>query len=136
MKLFDRKPAYCSICKKKLDHKHKPKREWDVEGPLCSNCYINEMQKYYDHSIKQKCVICGTEKNVPDLWEPRYQWEMKGLLCKICFDKKEESYNKIRSCCNICGVKLGTIRYNPKKHWTVEGYLCRNCWDAQKAQKG
>ncbi|MGQ0638840.1 MAG: hypothetical protein ACT4N1_05765 [Nitrososphaerota archaeon] len=94
MGLLSRKPSFCAVCKKSISHKHRPKGEWNVEGPLCSDCYINAMQKYYDSSVRQKCVICGIEKNVPDLWEPRWQWEMKGLLCKTCFDKKEESFNK------------------------------------------
>jgi ribosomal protein S14 len=92
------------------------------------------MQKYYDLSVRQKCVICGIEKNVPDLWEPRWQWEMRGLLCKPCFDKKEEDFNKLKNFCSVCGMKLGIIRYNPKKHWPMKGQICRNCWDTQKAK--
>jgi hypothetical protein len=92
------------------------------------------MQKYYDLSVKQKCVICGIEKNVPDLWEPRWQWEMKGLLCKSCFDKKGIEHDKLRNFCSICGTKLGVIRYNPKKQWSIDGQICRNCWDTQKAK--
>lgn len=92
------------------------------------------MKKYYDLSVRQKCVICGIEKNVPELWEPRWQWEMKGLLCKPCFDKKEIEHNKLRNFCSICGTKLSIIRYNPKKHWSIDGQVCRNCWDTQKAK--
>ncbi len=132
--LLHRKPSFCTVCKKSITHKHKPKREWNVESPLCSDCYINEMQKYYDLSVKQKCVICGIEKNVPDLWEPRWQWEMKGLLCKSCFDKKGIEHDKLRNFCSICGTKLGVIRYNPKKQWSIDGQICRNCWDTQKAK--
>ena len=132
--LLNRKPSFCTVCKKNISHKHKPKREWNVGGPLCSDCYINEMQKYYDLSVRQKCVICGIEKNVPDLWEPRWQWEMKGLFCKPCFDNKEVEYNKIRNFCSMCGVKLGVIRYNPKQHWAIVGQICRSCWDTQKAK--
>jgi len=92
------------------------------------------MKKYYDSSVRQKCVICGIEKNVPDLWEPRWQWEIKGLFCKTCFDKKEESFNKLKNFCGLCGAKLGIIRYNPKKHWSIGGQLCKNCWNSQKAK--
>ena len=94
------------------------------------------MQKYYDLSVKQKCVICGIEKSVPDLWEPKYAWEMKGLLCKTCFDKKDVEYNKSKTFCGSCGKKLGVIRYNPKRQWALQGQLCRECWDTQKAKLG
>jgi len=107
-----------------------------VEGPLCGDCYIAQMQKYYDLSVKQKCVMCSTEKNVPDLWEPKYSWEMKGLLCKTCFDKKDAEYNKSKTFCGTCGKKLGVIRYNPKRQWALQGQLCKECWDSQKAKMG
>jgi len=107
-----------------------------VEGPLCGDCYISQMQKYYDLSVKQKCVICGIEKNVPDLWEPKYKWEMKGLLCKTCFDNKDSEYDKSKTFCVICGKKLGAIRYNPKRQWSLQGQLCKECWDSQKAKMG
>ena len=136
VRLLNRKPSFCTICKKSISHKNKPKREWNIDDPLCSDCYINEMQKHYESSVRQKCVVCGIEKEVPDLWEPRWQWEMKGLLCKACFDKKDELFNKSRNFCSMCGTKLGVIRYNPKKQWSIEGQLCKNCWDAQKAKSG
>ena len=34
MGLFSKKPSYCTVCNKELTHKHKPKREWNVKGPL------------------------------------------------------------------------------------------------------
>lgn len=134
--ILSRKPSFCTVCKKQIAHKHKPKREWSIEGPLCSDCYLNEMQKKYDLSLRQKCVMCGIEKDVPDLWQPRWQWEIKGLLCKVCFDKKEEVYNKSRDFCSVCDTKLGFIRYIPKKEWSIGGQLCKNCWNAQKAKMG
>lgn len=136
MSLFGRKSAICAICKKQISHKHKPKNEWQIEGPLCGDCYVTQMQKFYELSLRQKCVICGVEKDVPDMWEPRYQWDMKGLLCKTCFDKKEREYKTLKTLCNLCGRKLGLIRYNPKSKWSVEGQLCRECWDSQKAKFG
>jgi predicted RNA-binding Zn-ribbon protein involved in translation (DUF1610 family) len=136
MTLLGRKPAFCSVCKKEITHKHKPKNEWQMEGPLCGDCYVSQMKKFYEQSLKQKCVNCGIEKDVPDLWEPRYQWDMKGLLCKSCFNKKDEEYKNLKEFCNICGKKLGMIRYNPKKKWSIAGQLCRDCWDSQKARLG
>ncbi len=136
MGLLSHKTVFCTVCKKSITHKHKPKREWDVEGPLCGDCYVSQMQKYYDLSVRQKCVTCGIEKNVPDLWEPKYQWNMKGLLCKTCFDQKDAEYSKSKTFCSICGKKLGVIRYNPKKQWSLQGQLCKECWNIQKTKMG
>lgn len=136
MKLFGTRPAICKICQKETPHKHKPKSEWKIEGPLCGDCYVVQMKKFYELSLRQKCVTCGIEKDVPDLWEPRYQWEMTGLLCKQCFDKKDLDYKKQRTVCSVCGKKLGMIRYNPKKKWVLDGQLCRECWDSHKAKLG
>ena len=136
MVVFKRKPSFCTLCNKQISHKHKPKREWQIEGPLCGDCYLNKMQEYYEAGVKQKCIICGIEKKVPDLWEPRWQWEMKGLLCKNCFDKKEEEFNKLKDYCSVCGTKLSFFRYNPKTNWKIVGKLCKNCWDTQKAKVG
>jgi hypothetical protein len=136
MTVFGRKPVTCSICKKETIHKNKPKSEWQIEGPLCGDCYVAQMKKFYESSLRQKCVVCGMEKDVPDMWEPRYQWDMKGLLCKACFDKKDLSYKSQRTTCHVCRKTLGVIRYNPKKKWALEGQLCRECWDSYKARLG
>lgn len=136
MGLFSKKPVICNICKKEVAHKHKPKSEWQIEGPLCGDCYVAQMKKFYEHSLRQKCVNCGMEKDVPDLWEPRYQWDMKGLLCKTCFDKKDLEFKNQKSFCTVCRKKLGMIRYNPKKHWVLDGQLCKECWDMNKAKMG
>jgi len=90
MGLFSKKPTFCAICNKKLTHKHKPKREWDVSGPLCGDCHVDKTKEFYEATIRQPCVKCGTTKKISDLWEPRWQWDMDGLLCKDCFDKKEK----------------------------------------------
>jgi hypothetical protein len=136
MNIFGKKHVICTICKKETGHKHKPKNEWQIEGPLCGDCYVSQMKKFYEHSLRQKCVTCGTEKDVPDLWEPRYQWDMTGLLCKSCFDKKDLTFKTQRATCQVCGKKLGMIRYNPKKKWVLDGQLCKECWDSHKAKLG
>lgn len=136
MGLLGSKHGTCTICKKEITHKHKPKQEWQVEGPLCGDCYVNQMKKFYDLSIRQRCVVCNVEKDVPDMWEPRYQWDMKGLLCKECFDKKDDDFKSMKDFCKLCGKRLGMIRYNPKTKWEIEGQLCRGCWDAHKAKMG
>ena len=136
MGLFGKKVGICSVCKKEIAHKHKPKQEWQVEGPLCGDCYVNQMKKFYDLSLRQRCVVCNVEKDVPDMWEPRYQWDMKGLLCKECFDKKDGEFKAKKDFCTVCGRNLGMIRYNPKIKWDLSGQLCRECWDMHKAKMG
>lgn len=136
MGLFGKRSVTCTICKKETAHRNKPKNEWKIEGPLCGDCYVIQMKKFFEQSLRQKCIICGIEKDVPDMWEPRYQWDMTGLLCKVCFDKKDHDYKNQRSNCNVCGKKLGMIRYNPKKNWVLDGQLCRECWDSHKAKLG
>ena len=136
MKLWGKKLIICSICKKETPHKNKPKSEWQIEGPLCANCYVDQMKKFYEQSLRQKCVNCGIVKEVPDMWEPKHQWDMTGLLCKTCFDKKDFEFKSKRSACNVCGKQLGAIRYNPKKKWVLDGQICRDCWDSYKARLG
>jgi len=136
MKLFNRAPTYCAICEKELKHKHKPKKEWNIEGHLCSDCHMDKTRQYFEGTMTQVCGVCNSKKKITDLWEPRWQWEMEGLLCKSCFDKKEKTFTEKKEFCNICGAKLGFFRYNPKDKWDVEGHLCRKCWDSNKARNG
>ena len=136
MGLFSSEPAICTICKKPTKHKHKAKKEWYVESPLCGDCYVTKMQEQYDGSVKSFCGQCKIKKKVTELWEPRWQWDMKGLLCKTCFDKKESYFNQKKEFCSQCGAKLGFFRYKPKPHWKMDGQLCRNCWDSQKEKNG
>ena len=132
MGLFSKKSAVCTVCNKETKHKHKPKKEWNMQYPLCADCYMNTMSQYYHGTFKQKCVKCGTEKKITDLWEPRWQWDMEGLLCKSCFDSKEVDFNAKKESCSICGAQMKFFRYNPKSEWKIEGQLCRKCWDLQK----
>ena len=133
MGLFGRKRANCTICNKEITHKHKAKKEWYVESPLCADCYMDKMKDEYDSNIKSKCITCGDKNKVTELWEPRWQWDMQGLLCKTCFDKKETDFNKKKVFCTLCGTKLGFFRYNTKPDWKIGGQVCRKCWDSQKA---
>lgn len=136
MKLFNRGPTFCAICEKELKHKHKPKKEWNIEGYLCADCHMDKNRQYFEGSMTQTCGACKSKKKITELWEPRWQWEMEGLLCKSCFDDKEKTFNEKKAFCSICGSKLGFFRYNPKDKWKVEGQLCRNCWDSNKARSG
>ena len=134
--IFNRKPVHCAICKKQIKHKHKPKKEWNIQGVLCADCHIDKMKEFYEGSMSKNCVICGVKRKITDLWEPRWQWDMEGLLCKSCFDKKESDFNSKKEFCTVCGNKLGFFRYNPKTKWNLEGQLCKDCWDSQKAENG
>ncbi|MFB5620920.1 MAG: hypothetical protein ACE5RC_07305 [Nitrosopumilus sp.] len=136
MGLFSKKPSFCSVCNKELTHKHKPKREWNIKGPLCGDCHFEKQKEYYEGKVRQPCVVCGTTQKITDLWEPRWQWDMEGLLCKKCFDTKEEDHGKKKNFCSLCQGKMGLIRYNPKGSWKIEGQLCRKCWDEKKAEFG
>lgn len=133
MRLFDRKPSFCSICNKKLTHKYKPKKEWNIKGKLCGDCHFEKSKEYYEGKVRQPCVICGTTQKITDMWEPRWQWDMEGLLCKVCFEKSEEN-DKKKDFCSICGAKMKFVRYNPKKEWNMKGQLCRRCWDKKKSE--
>ncbi|MDW7641107.1 MAG: hypothetical protein ACKVN8_00065 [Nitrosarchaeum sp.] len=136
MGLFSKKPTFCSICNKDLTHKHKPKKEWNVNGYLCGDCHFDKSKEYYEGKIKQSCVVCRTTKIISELWEPRWQWDMQGLLCKECFDKKEASFEIKKKFCALCGATMGFIRHNPKSKWMIEGQLCGKCWDQKKAELG
>ena len=136
MDLFGRKPANCAVCGTPLKHRNKPKREWNVKGYLCGDCYVNKQTEFYEAKVVQPCVVCGTRYRIADMWEPRWQWDMDGLLCKPCFDNKEADHKSKKSTCAHCGTGLGFIRYNTKPKWKMEGQLCRKCWDDTKAERG
>jgi len=48
MGLFKHNQLFCTICKKSIMYKQKPKREWNLDGFLCGDCYVDEMRKQYD----------------------------------------------------------------------------------------
>ena len=132
--LFSKKEAFCTVCKKGISHKHKPKSDWDIEGPLCADCYVDEMKEHFEKKKDDKCVVCGAEPGSISLWKPKKEWGMKGWLCEPCFNEKERSDNESRKFCSMCGVKLGFISYSPKKEWGVKGQICKNCRDLQKTK--
>lgn len=132
MGLFGKKIAVCTLCQKETTHSHKPKKEWNLTPPLCADCYMKTLEQYYSGTYRQKCIMCGIEQKITDLWEPRWQWDVKGLLCKKCFDQKEVDFDRKKEFCGVCGTKLGFFRYNPKNGWNIEGQICRSCWDSQK----
>ncbi len=136
MGLFGRKPEDCAVCGREMKHKNKPKREWNVRGRLCGDCYMDKSNEFYEAKTRQPCMVCGTTKKISELWEPRWQWDMDGLLCKECFDKKEDGFVKRKNFCVVCSAKMGLVRYNPKPKWGIEGQMCRRCWDAKKAEFG
>jgi hypothetical protein len=129
MGLFGKKNATCTVCKKHIIHSHKPKNNWDVDGPLCGDCYVDMMKEHYEKNNENKCVSCGAEPGGFSLWKPNKEWDIKGWLCKPCFDEREKSDNESKKFCSMCGIKLGFISYSPKKEWKLKGYICKNCWN-------
>ena len=87
MGLFSKKTIiFVVFCNKELTHKHKPKREWNVKGPLCGDCHFDKSKEYYEGKVKQPCVVCGMTQKITDLWETQMAMgTWKGLLCKKCF---------------------------------------------------
>jgi hypothetical protein len=134
----------CCNCDTVLNHKYKPKPEWEIQGFLCSSCHIEKTKEFILRQQDQKekikqardiCVVCKKELSLEsDKNKARWQWNMErnSLLCKSCFEKKAQEYEKKLNYCNLCNDILGFIRYNPKPKWNIEGQLCRKCWDKQR----
>ena len=132
--LFSKKEAFCTVCKKGIFHKHKPKSGWNIEGQLCADCYVDLMKENYEKNNEDRCALCGVEPGSFNLWKPRKKWAVKGWLCKPCFDEKEKSDNESKKICSMCGAKLGFIGYSPKKELAIKGQICKNCWNLQKTK--
>jgi len=60
MKLFNRTPTYCAICEKELKRKNKPKKEWNIEGYLCSDCHMDKTRQYFEGTMTQICAVLVT----------------------------------------------------------------------------
>ncbi len=141
MPFWKKKQEFCIICKRKLEHKYKPQKEWDINGILCSDCHILKTKEYIKKNQLEKekqerelntCSICGIHINPEsEKIKPKWQWNLERgtILCNNCYEKKEEEFEKERNYCSICQTNLKFIRYNPKPEWNVRGQLCRNCWD-------
>lgn len=130
--LFSKERSFCTICKKGVSHKNKPKPEWNVDGPLCGNCYVDLMKKNFKKNNDDKCALCGIEPGSFNLWKPKKEWEIHGWLCKPCFDEKERSDDKLRENCTICGAKLGFFCYAFKTDSGKKGQICKNCKNSRK----
>jgi len=129
MKLFSSKKEFCSICKKNISRSSKPKKEWNIKGPLCANCYVDLMKTQPEKKKESddKCILCGAEPGELNLWKPKKEWGIKGWLCEPCLHEKERVDNELKKNCIICNSKLGFIKYRSKKEWNLKGYLCKNC---------
>ena len=128
--------AYCAVCGKEMQHKHKPMQEWGIDGSLCGDCHLDKMREYYvEGKVPKKklvkCDLCGKEVDPEDTYEPHKGLNLKGKVCKECFEGKQIEPQKKLEHCALCGKKLGFFRYNPKNSWKIDGHLCRKCWDAQ-----
>jgi hypothetical protein len=132
MGLFSsKKKEFCTVCKKSISRASKPKKGWNVKGPLCANCYVDLMKTQHERKKENddKCVLCGAEPGGLNLWKPKKEWEIKGWLCEPCLNEKEKVDNELKKNCIICNTKLGFIKHRSKKEWNLKGYLCKNCWE-------
>jgi len=127
-RLFSKKDAFCSVCNKHISHKHKPKSNWNVEGPLCADCYVDLMKKINE----DKCVLCGSEPGSFNLWKPNKEWGIQGWLCKTCFDEKEKVDEETKKHCAICSGKLGFFCYSFKNESGITRQICKKCYNSQK----
>jgi len=136
MEIFSKKKDFCTICKKETSRKSKPKKEWNVEGPMCSNCYVDFMKKPFEKKSKNedKCVECGAEPGGLNLWKPKKEWGITGWLCEPCLKEREKSDKELKKNCATCNAKLGFITNYPKQEWGIKGYLCKNCWKIQESK--
>ena len=131
---FKNKSIFCTICKKQLNHKYKPKKNWNINGYLCNNCYLDELKKQYERNNKKNCYICNKLQNISNMWEPRFEWNITEPICEECFTKKESDFQHKKNFCSICNKKLGFIRYNPKGKRQIDGQLCKLCWVESKSR--
>ncbi|HEX5185555.1 MAG TPA: hypothetical protein VFV86_01580 [Nitrososphaeraceae archaeon] len=141
LQFWKRKQEFCVFCKRELQHKYKPHKEWKITGMLCSDCHIIKMKEYIAQQQIEKekqerelntCSIClRLVKSDTDLIKPKWQWNLERatIMCKSCYEKKQTEFEKERNYCSICGTNLKFIRYNPKPKWKISGQLCRKCWD-------
>ena len=131
VRLFgSKKKEFCTICKKGVSHTSKPKKNWNVNGPLCANCYVDLMKTQPEKKKDDDtCILCGAEPGGLNLWKPKKEWEIKGFLCEPCLKEKERVDNELKQNCILCNAKLGFIKHRSKKEWNLKGYLCKNCWE-------
>lgn len=119
-----------------MQHKHRPMKEWGIDGFLCGDCHLDKMREYYvERKVPKKklvkCDLCGKEVDPEDVYEPHRGLNLKGRICRECFEGRQKEQQKQFEYCALCGKKLGFFRYNPKDKWKIDGQLCRKCWDAQ-----
>ena len=141
LQFWKKKQEYCILCKRELQHKYKPHKEWKISGMLCSDCHIIKTKEYIAKQQIEKekqeiesntCSFCSRQiKSDAEQVKPRWQWNLERgtIICKNCFEKKDKEFEKERNYCSICGTNLRFIRYNPKPKWNISGQLCRKCWD-------
>lgn len=131
-----KKEEYCAVCKKRTPRTSKPKKEWNVKGQVCANCYVDLMKKPVAKKTNSDdmCVACGDEPGGLNLWRPKKEWELKGWLCEPCFNEWEKSDNELKKNCIVCNAKLGFMPRRAKKVWNLKGYLCKNCWSLQDSK--
>ena len=81
MKFLSRDPTYCAICNKELKHKHKPKKEWNIDGYLCAECHMDKMRDFYEGTMTQNCVQCSVKKKMANTATALVKKFFYGLAC-------------------------------------------------------
>ncbi len=67
----------CFLCSSSLDKaKHKPRKEWNLDGLLCDECY-NKKENY--------CTYCQAELKGKKI-TPKKEWALSGYLCEVCYE--------------------------------------------------
>ncbi len=83
LQFWKKKEEFCFVCKRKLEHKYKPHKEWDINGVLCSDCHISKTKEYIVKNQLEKekqerelhtCSMCGLLiKSESEQVKPRWQ---------------------------------------------------------------
>ena len=139
MGLFgSKKSQSCAVCKKESSSTSKPKKEWNLKGVVCTDCFVKLMKKPHPKITNpdDKCVSCGAEPGGLYLWKPKKEWELKGWLCEPCYNEREKADNESKKNCVLCNAKLGFVARRAKKEWNVKGYICKECWKIQESKLG
>src|SRR5215217_5974000 len=102
MQFWKKKQEFCILCKRELQHKYKPYKEWKINGMLCSDCHIIKTKEYIvkqqiekekkDKEFEKErnyCSICGTNLRFIR-YNPKPKWNMSGQLCRKCWDQRNE----------------------------------------------
>lgn len=110
--------VYCTICQKKIGFTgYSPKKEWNMEGKLCSKCYGEFLGAYRNtsanHSNKEESSNQITEKISQN----------QDIICQEC-NNVNPSNSKF---CLACGSKLQLKCMNCENKPPEGSKFCNQC---------